>query len=203
MVTPTPNAIDSPAEPVVCTMLFSRIVARRKPNDLREDAEQRDRQHRDGNRGRHRHADLEQQIERRGAEDDAEDRADQDGRPGELGRCWPHREYRAYVRALRRWWTRRCGQAGRSVTMVGEGGSGGGFGDISGIGHRSGSRKANACLRTRLRVDSRFTQPFSSPLTRVCRKSVARVERHKVASRTSAWDGASAILCAEKKENED
>ena len=34
MVTPTPNAIDSPAEPVVCTMLFSRIVARRKPNTL-------------------------------------------------------------------------------------------------------------------------------------------------------------------------
>src|SRR5205823_598296 len=29
IVTPTPNAIDSPAEPVVCTMLFSRIVARR------------------------------------------------------------------------------------------------------------------------------------------------------------------------------
>src|SRR5581483_11020837 len=33
MVTPTPNAIDSPADPVVWTMLFSRIVARRKPND--------------------------------------------------------------------------------------------------------------------------------------------------------------------------
>ena len=32
MVTPTPKAIDSPAEPAVCTMLFSRIVARRKPN---------------------------------------------------------------------------------------------------------------------------------------------------------------------------
>ena len=31
IVTPTPKAIDSPAEPVVCTMLFSRIVARRKP----------------------------------------------------------------------------------------------------------------------------------------------------------------------------
>src|SRR5688572_12654301 len=30
IVAPTPNAIDSPAEPVVCTMLFSRIVARRK-----------------------------------------------------------------------------------------------------------------------------------------------------------------------------
>ena len=30
IVTPTPNAIDSPADPAVCTMLFSRIVARRK-----------------------------------------------------------------------------------------------------------------------------------------------------------------------------
>src|SRR6478672_10671399 len=29
MVTPTPKAIDSPAEPVVWTILFSRIVARR------------------------------------------------------------------------------------------------------------------------------------------------------------------------------
>ena len=34
MVTPTPNAIDSPAEPVVCTMLFSRIVAGRLPNSF-------------------------------------------------------------------------------------------------------------------------------------------------------------------------
>ncbi len=32
IVTPTPKAIDSPAEPVVCTMLFSKIVAGRKPN---------------------------------------------------------------------------------------------------------------------------------------------------------------------------
>ena len=32
MVTPTPKAIDSPAEPAVCTMLFSRMVARRTPN---------------------------------------------------------------------------------------------------------------------------------------------------------------------------
>ena len=31
MVTPTPKAIDSPAEPVVWTMLFSSIVARRTP----------------------------------------------------------------------------------------------------------------------------------------------------------------------------
>src|SRR5439155_11739119 len=32
MVTPTPNAIDSPAEPAVCTILFSRIVASLIPN---------------------------------------------------------------------------------------------------------------------------------------------------------------------------
>src|SRR4051812_49183483 len=34
MVTPTPKAIDSPAEPVVWTMLFSRIVAGRVPSSL-------------------------------------------------------------------------------------------------------------------------------------------------------------------------
>jgi len=32
IVTPTPNAIDSPAEPAVCVMLFSRIVELRTPN---------------------------------------------------------------------------------------------------------------------------------------------------------------------------
>ncbi len=32
IVTPMPNAIDSPAEPAVCTMLFSKIVRFRKPN---------------------------------------------------------------------------------------------------------------------------------------------------------------------------
>jgi len=31
IVTPKPNAMDSPAEPAVCTMLFSRIVASRPP----------------------------------------------------------------------------------------------------------------------------------------------------------------------------
>ena len=34
MVTPTPNAIDSPAEPVVWTMLFSRMVAGRFPSSF-------------------------------------------------------------------------------------------------------------------------------------------------------------------------
>ncbi len=32
IVTPTPKAIDSPAEPAVCTMLFSRMVALRAPS---------------------------------------------------------------------------------------------------------------------------------------------------------------------------
>ncbi len=32
MVTPTPKASDSPADPVVWTTLFSRMVARRMPN---------------------------------------------------------------------------------------------------------------------------------------------------------------------------
>ena len=32
IVTPRPNAIDSPAEPAVWTMLFSRMVASRSPN---------------------------------------------------------------------------------------------------------------------------------------------------------------------------
>ena len=32
IVTPTPNAIDSPADPAVWTMLFSRIVAFLNPN---------------------------------------------------------------------------------------------------------------------------------------------------------------------------
>ena len=34
MVMPTPNAIDSPADPAVCTTLFSRMVVRRTPNVL-------------------------------------------------------------------------------------------------------------------------------------------------------------------------
>ena len=31
IVTPTPNAMDSPAEPAVCAMLFSRMVASLAP----------------------------------------------------------------------------------------------------------------------------------------------------------------------------
>ena len=83
IVTPTPKAIDSPAEPAVCTMLFSRIVASRAPS-LREDAEQRDRDDGDGNRGADRQADLQHEVERRRAEDHAEDRADDDRQRREL-----------------------------------------------------------------------------------------------------------------------
>ena len=32
MVTPRPNAIDSPADPAVCTILFSKMVASRRPS---------------------------------------------------------------------------------------------------------------------------------------------------------------------------
>ena len=32
IVTPTPKAMDSPADPAVCTMLFSRMLASRLPN---------------------------------------------------------------------------------------------------------------------------------------------------------------------------
>ena len=34
IVTPTPKAIDSPADPAVCVMLFSRIVALRSPKAM-------------------------------------------------------------------------------------------------------------------------------------------------------------------------
>ena len=84
MVTPTPKAIDSPAEPVVCTMLFSRMVAWRKPNDFEKARNSVIDSTAIGHRRRHRHADLEQQVQRRGAEDDAEDGADEHRRPGEL-----------------------------------------------------------------------------------------------------------------------
>jgi hypothetical protein len=47
IVTPTPNASDSPAEPAVCVMLFSRMVASRRP-ELRQHAEERERDHATG-----------------------------------------------------------------------------------------------------------------------------------------------------------
>ena len=103
MVTPTPKAIDSPAEPVVWTMLFSRIVARRKPKTSGKDAEQRDREHGHGDRGRDGHAHLQHQVERRGAEDDSQHGPHQHGRPGELGQY----DMIGHVGLVRGWLFRR------------------------------------------------------------------------------------------------
>ena len=85
MVTPTPKAIDSPAEPAVCVMLFSRMVAGRKPKMRAEAAEEGDGQDGDGDGGGDGHADAQDEVERTGAEDDTEDGADEDGLQGELG----------------------------------------------------------------------------------------------------------------------
>ena len=54
IVTPTPNAMDSPALPAVCVMLCSRIVASRHPNtrDIRAKDRQRDHGHRGLTRSR-------------------------------------------------------------------------------------------------------------------------------------------------------
>ncbi len=52
---------------------------------LAESLEQRDRQHRDRDRCRHRQPGLQRQVDRRRAEDDAEQRADDDRLDGELG----------------------------------------------------------------------------------------------------------------------
>ena len=80
MVTPTPKAIDSPAEPVVCTMLFSRIVARRTPK-IRENSRNRVIESTaTGNRGRDGHAHLQHQVQRRGPEDDSQHGPHQHGR---------------------------------------------------------------------------------------------------------------------------
>ena len=79
MVTPTPKAIDSPAEPVVCTMLFSRIVARRMPNTCEKTRNSVIDSTAIGIDAETVMPDLEHQVERRRPEDDAEDRADDDG----------------------------------------------------------------------------------------------------------------------------
>ena len=81
-VNTTPAAIDSPAEPMVWTMLFSRIV------DDAEPLEHRDRQHRDRDRRRHGQARLQREVDRRGAEDDAEHDAEDDRLDGELREAW-------------------------------------------------------------------------------------------------------------------
>ena len=83
IVTPTPNAIDSPAEPVVWTMLFSRIVAGRVRSD---NAEERDRRARrpESTPTRSCRPRARGTATRR-REDDAQDRPEQNGRPGQLG----------------------------------------------------------------------------------------------------------------------
>ena len=75
IVTPRPKAIDSPAEPAVCTMLFSRMVASRSPN-FGKKPEERDRNDRDRNRRADRQTDFKHEIKRRRAEDHPEQRAD-------------------------------------------------------------------------------------------------------------------------------
>ena len=74
-----PAAIDSPAEPVVCTMLFSRMV------DLPSVRKKATASTAIGNRGRDREADLERQVDARGGEDDAQDRAEDHRAEGQLG----------------------------------------------------------------------------------------------------------------------
>ena len=66
-------------------MLFSRMRGPAKAEDAGEGAEQRDREHGHGDRGRDGHAHLQHQIERRGPEDDAQHGPHQHRRPGELG----------------------------------------------------------------------------------------------------------------------
>ena len=62
MVKTTPPATDSPADPMVWTMLFSRIVE--PPKFLQH----RDRQHRDRNRRADRQPGAQPEIDRGGAE---------------------------------------------------------------------------------------------------------------------------------------
>ena len=66
-------------------MLFSRMLAWTEAEDAGEDAEQGDREHGHGDRGRDGHAHLQHQVERGGPEDDSQHGPHQYGRPGELG----------------------------------------------------------------------------------------------------------------------
>ena len=75
----TPAAIDSPAEPVVCTTVFSRIEAR-PPRQLREGAEDRDGEDGDRHRRGDGQPDAQGQVDGGGAEDEAEERAQDDAR---------------------------------------------------------------------------------------------------------------------------
>jgi len=112
IVTPTPKAIDSPALPVVWTMLFSRIVALRTPNAL-ENARNRviDRTA-IGTDAETVSPTLRTRVERRRPEQDAEQAAGEHRRPGELRR-----------RLLRRD-ERLVGSFGRGLRFVGRHGWG-------------------------------------------------------------------------------
>ena len=84
----TPAAIDSPAEPVVWTMLFSRIVERPRvrKNVIASTAI--------GIEARDREPDLERQVHARGGEDDPQDGAQEERPEGELGRTLGGRDER-------------------------------------------------------------------------------------------------------------
>ena len=92
--------MDSPAEPAVCTMLFSRMVASRKPS-FEKKPEERDRNDRDRNRRAHRETDLKDKIKRRGAEDDAEQCADDERQRRQLAHSGAGRDVRFEIRRER------------------------------------------------------------------------------------------------------
>ena len=84
IVTPTPKAIDSPAEPVVCTMLFSRIVAGRNPNTREKARNSVIDSTATGIDAETVMPTFSTRYKRRRAEDDAQQRPHDDGRPGEF-----------------------------------------------------------------------------------------------------------------------
>ena len=75
----TPEAMDWPALPVVWTMLFSRMLA------LAEGAQDRDGEHGDRDAGGDGKPRAQADIDRDRAEEDAEERAQQQGAEGQLG----------------------------------------------------------------------------------------------------------------------
>ena len=74
----TPEAIDWPALPVVCTMLFSRM------RGAAEGAEDGDREHGDRDRGGDRKSGAQADVDGDRAEEDAEEAAQDEGARGEL-----------------------------------------------------------------------------------------------------------------------
>ena len=86
--------MDSPAEPAVCTMLFSRMVASRPPANFGPEPEQRQRNHGDRNGRADGDPDLEHEVKRRGPENDAEQRPQNKG----ARRAFRHARLRRDVR---------------------------------------------------------------------------------------------------------